>query len=160
MHQVTTVLSYPRSLDGKESTFSAGDPGLIPVSGGSPREGNGNPLQYSCLENSMDRPWGCKELDTTEQLTHTHTKYWIFSFSVSPSNEYSGLIVFVLTGLISLLSKEFSSLLQHHSSEQSIIWHSVFFTVQLSHPYVTTGKTIALTIWRMAWEKPGHVQGC
>ena len=53
----------------------------------------------------MDRPWGRKEMDTTEQLTHTHTKYWSFSFNVSPSNEYSGLIVFVLTGLISLLSK-------------------------------------------------------
>ena len=53
----------------------------------------------------MDRPWGRKEMDTTEQLTHTRTKYWSFSFNVSPSNEYSGLIVFVLTGLISLLSK-------------------------------------------------------
>ena len=109
----------------------------------------------------MDRPWGCKELDTTEQVTHTHThKVLSFSFNVSPSNEYSGLIVFVLTGLISLLSKQLSSLLQHHSSEESILWHSVFFTVQLSHPYVTTGKTIALTIWSIAWEKPGHVQGC
>ena len=55
----------------------------------------------------MDRPWGRKELDTTDQLTHTHThtQYWSFSFNVSPSNEYSGLIAFVLTGLISLLSK-------------------------------------------------------
>ena len=66
------------SLDGKESTRNAGDQGLIPGSGRSPGEGNGDPLQYSCLENSMDRgpslqprysPWGHKELDVTEQLT-------------------------------------------------------------------------------------------
>ena len=55
--------------DGKVSVCNAGDPGSIPGSGRSPREGNGNPLQYSCLEDFMDRPWGCKELDTTEQLT-------------------------------------------------------------------------------------------
>ena len=57
--------------DSKESAFNAGDPGSIPGSGRSPGEGNGNPLQYSCLENPMDGgacPWGCKESDTTEQL--------------------------------------------------------------------------------------------
>ena len=68
----------PGVSDGKQSACSAEDPGSIPGSGGSPGEGNGNPFQYSCLENSMDRgawiaivsPWGRKELDTTEQLTH------------------------------------------------------------------------------------------
>ena len=68
-------LSIPGGLDGKESTCNAGDPGSIPGSGRSPGEGNGNPLQYSCLENSKDRgAWratvhGVAELDTTEQLT-------------------------------------------------------------------------------------------
>ena len=71
-------------------------------------------------------------------------KYW--SFSISPSNEYSGLISF-RTDRFALLSVQgtLKSLLQHHSSKASILWHSVFFMVQLSHPYMTTGKTIALT---------------
>ena len=71
-------------------------------------------------------------------------KYW--SFSISPSNEYSGLISFRIDWL-DLLSVQgtLKSLLPHHSSKTSIIWCSVFFIVQLSHPYMTTGKTIALT---------------
>ena len=64
-----TNLDFPGSSDGKESACSAGDLGLIPESGRSPGEGNGNSLQYSCLENSMDRPWGHKESDMTELLT-------------------------------------------------------------------------------------------
>ena len=73
-------------------------------------------------------------------------KYWTFSFSISPSNEYSGLISFRMDWL-DLLAVEgtLKSLLQHHSSKASILWRSVFFTVQLSHPYMTTGITIALT---------------
>ena len=74
-------------------------------------------------------------------------KYWSFSFSFSPSSEYSGLTSFKMTGLISLLSKGlWKTLLQHHSSKASILQHSAFFTVQLSQPYVLTGKTIALAI--------------
>ena len=73
------------------------------------------------------------------------TKYWSFSFSISPSNEYSGFPL-GLSGLIALLSKGISRVFsQHHSSKASVLWHSVFFTVQLSHPYMTTGKTIDLT---------------
>ena len=74
-------------------------------------------------------------------------KYWSFSFSISPSNEYSGLISFRLD-LFDLLAVQGSlkSLLQHHSSKASILQHSAFFIVQLSHPYITTGKTTALTI--------------
>ena len=75
-------------------------------------------------------------------------KYWSFSFSISPSNEYSRLIslkidwfdLFAVQGIL-------RSLLQHHSSKASILWHSAFFMVQLSLPYMTTGKTIGLTIW-------------
>ena len=73
-------------------------------------------------------------------------KYWSFSFSISPSNEYSGLISFKMDWF-DLLAVEgtLKSFLQHHSSKASILWHSAFFIVQLSHPYITTGKTIALT---------------
>ena len=73
-------------------------------------------------------------------------KYWSFSFSISPSNEYSGLISFRMDWL-DLLAVQGTpkSLLQPHSSKASILWHSAFFLVQLSHPYMTTGKTIALT---------------
>ena len=74
-------------------------------------------------------------------------KYWSFSFSISPSNEYSILISFRIDGF-DLLAVQgiLKSLLQHHSSKASILWHSAFFMVQHSHPYITTGKTIALTI--------------
>ena len=74
-------------------------------------------------------------------------KYWSFSFNISPSNEHPGLI-FRMDWLDLLAVQEtFKSLLQHHSSKASILWHSAFFIVQLSHPYMTTGKTIALTRW-------------
>ena len=73
-------------------------------------------------------------------------KYWSFSFSISPSNEHPGLIIFRMDWLDLLaVQGTLKSLLQHHSSKASILQHSAFFTVQLSHPYMTTGKTIALT---------------
>ena len=73
-------------------------------------------------------------------------KYWNFSFNVSPSNEYSGLISFRMDWLDLLaVQGTLKSLLQHHSSKASILRHSAFFMVQVSHPYITTGKTIALT---------------
>ena len=73
-------------------------------------------------------------------------KYWSFSFSISPSNEYSGLICFRMDWLDLLaVQGTLKSLLQHHSSKASIFRHSAFFIVQLSHPYVSTGKTITLT---------------
>ena len=73
-------------------------------------------------------------------------KYWSFSFSISSSNEYSGLISFRMDWFDLLeVPGTLKSLLQHHSSKASFLWHSAFFIVQLSHPYMTTGKTIALT---------------
>ena len=73
-------------------------------------------------------------------------KYWSFSFSISPSNEHSELISFGMDWLDLLpVQGTLKSLLQHHSSKASIIWHSAFLIVQLSHPYRTIGKTIALT---------------
>ena len=75
-------------------------------------------------------------------------KYWSFSFSINPSNEHTGLISFWM-GWLDLLAVQgtLKSLLQHHSSKASIFWHLAFITVQLSHPYMTTGKTIALARW-------------
>ena len=75
-------------------------------------------------------------------------KYWSFSFSISPSNEYSGLIFFRIDWLDLLaVQGTLKSFLQHHSSKVSVLWCSAFFMVQLSHPYITIGKTIALTRW-------------
>ena len=75
-------------------------------------------------------------------------KYWGFDFSISPSNEYSELISFRMDWLKLLaVQGTLKSLLQHHSSKASILQHSAFFIVQLSHPYMTTGKTITLTRW-------------
>ena len=75
-------------------------------------------------------------------------KYWSFSFSTNPSNEYSGLISFRMDWLDLLaVQGTLKSLLQSHSSKASILRHSAFFLIQLSHPYMTTGKTIALTRW-------------
>ena len=75
-------------------------------------------------------------------------KYWSFSFSIISSKEYPGLISFRMDWLDLLaVQGTLKSLLQHHSSKASILRHSAFFTVQLSHPYMTTGKTIALTRW-------------
>ena len=75
-------------------------------------------------------------------------KYWSFTFSISPSNEHPGLISFRIDWLDLLaVQGTLKSLLQHHSSKAAIFQRSAFFTVQLSHPYLTTGKTIALTRW-------------
>ena len=74
--------------------------------------------------------------------------YWSFSFSISPSNEHPGLISFRINWLVLLaVQGTLKSLLQHHSSKASILWRSAFLTDQLSHPYMTTGKTITLTRW-------------
>ena len=83
---------------------------------------------------------------SSESVLHIRwPKYWSFSFSISPSNEYSGLISFRIDQFDLLtFQRALKSLLQHHSSKASILWHSAFLMVQLSHPYMTTGKTTAL----------------
>ena len=96
-------------------------------------------------------------------------KYWSFSFNISPSNEYSGLISFRMDWWDRLaVQGTLKSLLQHHSSKESILWCSNFYIVQLSHPYMTIGKTIALTRWTfvdkvisllfkmLSWHDPLH----
>ena len=84
---------------------------------------------------------------SNESVLHIRwPKYWSFSFSISPSNEYSGLISFRIDCFdLFEVQGTLKSLLEHYSSKISILWHSAFLTVQLSHPYMTTGKTIALT---------------
>ena len=199
------------------------DAGSIPGSGRSPAGGHGNPVQYSYLENPMDRgAWRAtvhrieksntrqKKISSVQLLSHvrlfaapwtaaqqasvsitnswsllkpnelvmpsTHLilccplfhppsifpsirvfsnesvlpirwpKYWSFRFSISPSNEYSGLISFMMDWLnLLVVQGTLKSLFQDNSSKASILRHSAFFTVQLSHPYMTPGKTIALT---------------
>ena len=82
------------------------------------------------------------------QMNQLFTKYWSFSFNISPSSEHPGLISFRMDWLDLLaIQGTLKSLLQHHSSKASILQHSAFFIVQLSHPYMTAGKTIALTRW-------------
>ena len=86
---------------------------------------------------------------SNESVLHIRwPKYWSFSLNISPYNEYSGLISFMMDWL-DLLAVQgiLKTLLQHHSSKASILQHSAFFIIQLSHPYVTTGKTIVLTRW-------------
>ena len=88
---------------------------------------------------------------SNESTLHmTWPKYWSFSFSISPSNEHPGLISFTMDWLdLNAVQGTLKSLLQHHSSKASILRRSASFTVQLSHPYTTTGKTIALTRWTL-----------
>ena len=89
---------------------------------------------------------------SNESVLHIRwPKYWSLSFNISPSNEHLGLILFRIDWLDLLaVQGTLKSLLQHHSSKASVLLHSAFFIVQLSHPYMTTGKTIALTIWTFA----------
>ena len=84
---------------------------------------------------------------SNESVLHIRwTKYWSFSFSISPSNEHPGLISFNMDWLdLLVVQGTLKSLLQQHSSKASIFWHSAFFIIRLSHPYMTIGKTIALT---------------
>ena len=91
---------------------------------------------------------------SNESVLHIRwQKYWSFSFSISPSNEYSGLISFRMDWLELLaVQGTLKSLLQHHSSKASILCCSAFFIVQFSHSHMTTGKTIALTRWTFFWQ--------
>ena len=93
-------------------------------------------------------PLSIRVLSNESTLCMRWPKYWSFSFSISPSNEQPRLISFRMDWLDLLaVQGTLKSLLQHQSSKASILWRSAFFTVQLSHPYMTTGKTIALTRW-------------
>ena len=89
-----------------------------------------------------------RDFSNQSVLRNTWPKYWSFSFNINPSNEYSGLISFRMDWLDLLaVQGTLKSLLQHHSSKASILWCSAFFIVQLSHPYMTSGKTIAFSRW-------------
>ena len=93
-------------------------------------------------------PWVLPSIRVFSNKSALHIrwpKYWSFRFSISPSNEYSGMISFMIDWFDLTVQGTLKSLLQHHSSKASILWSLAFFIVQLSHPYMTTGKTIALT---------------
>ena len=96
---------------------------------------------------SLSSPSPPASVFPNESVLHIRwPKHWSFSFSISPSSEYSGLISFRMDRLDLLaVQGTCKSLFQHHSSKASILWQSAFFIVELSHPYMTTGKTIALT---------------
>ena len=88
---------------------------------------------------------------SNESVVHIRwTKYWSFSFSISPSNEYLGLISFRMDWFDLAVQEALKCLLQHHSSKASFFWCSAFFIVRLSHPYMTTAKAIVLTRWTFA----------
>ena len=93
-------------------------------------------------------PHSIRVLSNESTLRMRWPKYWSFSLSISPSNEHPGLISFRMDWLdLPAVQGTLKRLLQHYSLKASILWHSAFFTVQLSHPYMTTGKAIALTRW-------------
>ena len=95
-------------------------------------------------------PPGLRVFSNESTLPMRWPKYWSFSFSISPSNEHPGLISFRMDWLdLLVVQGTLKRLLQHHSSKASILQHSAFFTVQLSHPYMTTGKAIASTGWTL-----------
>ena len=97
---------------------------------------------------SCPQPLPASVFSSESTLRMRWPKYWSFSFNISPSNELSGLISFRMDWLDLLaVQGTLKSPLQHHSSKALILWRSAFFTVQLSHPYMTIGKTIALTRW-------------
>ena len=95
-------------------------------------------------------PPSIRILSNESTLCMRWPKHWSFNFNINPSNEHPGLISFRMDWLDLLaVQGTLKSLLQHHSSKASTLRHSAFFTVQLSHPYMTTGKTIALTRWAL-----------
>ena len=108
-----------------------------------------HPVISSCLPLLLPSVFPSTRVSSNELSLHIRwPKYWSFSFSISPSNEYLGLISFRIDWFNFLIIQgTLKSLIQHHSSKSSVLWHSAFFMVQLSHLYMTTGETIALTIW-------------
>ena len=118
---------------------------LMPIESVMP---SSHPILYHPLLLLPPIPPSIRVFSNESTLCMRWSKYWSFSFSISSSNEHRGLISF-RTDWLDLLAVQGThrSLLQHHSSKASIFLHSAFFTVQLSHPYMTTGKTIALTRW-------------
>ena len=114
-----------------------------------------HPTISSCVIpfNSCLQSFPASGVFSNESALHIRwSKIWSFNFNISPSNEHPGLISFRMDWLDLLaVQRTLKSLLQHHSSKASILWCSAFFIVQLSHPYMTTRKTIALTRW-LCWQ--------
>ena len=149
-HSVMSNSLQPHELQYARPPFPSSTPGVHP---------NSCPLSRRChptISSSVvpfsfrpqSFPVSVRVFPNESTLRIRWPKYWSFSFNISPSNEHPGLISFRMDWLDLLaIQGSLKSLLQHHSSKASILRHSAFFTVQLSHPYMTTGKTIALTRW-------------
>ena len=140
---------YPHGLQPARPPCPSTTPGVYP---------NSSPLSRWChltISSSVIPFSSCLQsfpesgsFQMSQLFTSGGQKYWSFSFNMSPPNEHSGLIPFRMDWLDLLaVQGNLKSLLQHHSSKASILRHSAFFTVQRSHPHMTTGKTIALTRW-------------
>ena len=107
-----------------------------------------HPAFHPLSSPSPPAPNPSQHLSLFQWVNSSHEEYWSFSFSIILSKEHPGLISFRMDWLDLLaVQRTLKSLVQHHSSKASILWCSAFFTVQLSHPYMTTGKTIALSRW-------------
>ena len=142
-HSVTSDSSWPQGPQHTRPPCPSPTPGVYPNS--SPL----SPWWHSTISSSVDPFCSCFQSFSNESALHLRwPKYWSFSFSISPSNEYSGLLSSRMDWLELLAVQEtLKNLLQHHSSKASVLWHSALFIEQLLHPYMTTGKTIALTRW-------------
>ena len=129
-------------MSSRGSPWRLGTP--IACAPGSPRVG----IQWARRRMSSTSQSLLKLVSIESALRIRWPKYWSFSFSISPSNECSGLISFRIHWFDLLAARRIlKSLLQHHSLKASVLWHSTFFLVHFSHLYMTTGKTITLTIW-------------
>ena len=139
-HSVTSDSSWPQGPQHTRPPCPSPTPGVYPNS--SPL----SPWWHSTISSSVDPFFSCFQSFSNESALHLRwPKYWSFSFNISPSNEHPGLISFTMDWLGLLAVQEtLKNLLQHHSSKASIFQHSAFFIVQLSHPYMTTGKNDSL----------------
>ena len=138
--------SQLRRLQHARPPCSSASPGVLPMSIESAMPSNH--LILCCPLLLLFSTFSNIRVFSNESALHIRRpKYWSFRFSISPSNEYSGLISFRMDWFELLaVQGTLKSLLHHHSSKASILQHSAFFMVQVSHPYMTTGKTVALTI--------------
>ena len=142
-HLVVSNSLRPHGLQHARPPCPSPTPGVHP---------NSCPLNWWChptISSSVVPFSSCPQsFPASGSFQMSQPKYWSFSFNISPSNEHPGLISFRMDWLdLRAVQGTLKSLLQHHSSKASILWHSAFFIVHLSHPYITTGKTIALTRW-------------
>ena len=147
-HSVVSDSLQPHKLQYARPPFLSQNPGVYPNSSPSSRWCHPTISLSVPPFSSYPQSLPATRSFPMSQLPMRWPKYWSFSFNINPSNEHPGLISFRMDWLdLFAVQGTLKSLLQHHILKPSILWHSAFFPVQLSHPYMTTGKTIALTRW-------------